>query len=65
MSKSLEKFMGVMKHHTSVIEARLQTEESGNKIAFMQGQCVERQGAEIDLHCKGLQEPCGVGDLRA
>lgn len=39
MSKSLEKFMGVMKHHTSVIEARLQTEESGNKIAFMQGQC--------------------------
>lgn len=55
MDTSLEKFMGVMKHHTSVIEARLQTEESGNKIAFMQGQC-----AGYRRFCTVVSENAGV-----
>lgn len=39
MNEGLNKFMQIMRFDMNVIEATLQTEESGNKIASLQGEC--------------------------
>ena len=39
MNEGLNKFMQIMRSDMNVIEATLQTEESGNKIASLQGEC--------------------------
>lgn len=56
MNMRLESFMGELRFHMNIIESRLQTEESGNKIAFMQGNC-----AGFRSLCTALNE-AGYGD---
>lgn len=51
--ESLNKFMQIMRSDMNVIEATLQTEESGNKIASLQGECSGYRSL-----CKEL-ESCG------
>lgn len=57
MNDSLKKFMEQLRFRMNVIENSLQTEESGNKIAFMQGNC-----AGFRALCAGLNE-AGYGDF--
>lgn len=57
MNDSLKKFMEQLRFRMNIIENSLQTEESGNKIAFMQGNC-----AGFRALCAGLNE-AGYGDF--
>lgn len=57
MNDSLKMFMEQLRFRMNVIENSLQTEESGNKIAFMQGNC-----AGFRALCAGLNE-AGYGDF--
>ena len=57
MNDSLKKFMEQLRFRINIIENSLQTEESGNKIAFMQGNC-----AGFRALCAGLNE-AGYGDF--
>lgn len=56
MNDSLKKFMEQLRFRMNIIENSLQTEESGNKIAFMQGNC-----AGFRSLCTALNE-AGYGD---
>lgn len=53
MNDSLRKFMEQLRFRMNIVENSLQTEESGNKIAFMQGNC-----AGFRALCAGL---CDAG----
>ena len=57
MNDSLKQFMEQLRFRMNIIENSLQTEERGNKIAFIQGNC-----AGFRALCAGLNE-AGYGDF--
>lgn len=58
MNKSLNRFMQELRFRMNIIENTLQTEESGNKIAFLQGECAGYRSL-----CASLAE-AGFDDYR-